>query len=86
MASIVGACQAGALRTHVMYRCSLNSSQLTAYMTFLLKSGLIERRKDEQASRYIYRTSEQGRRFLDQYERLSEILFPERDTSSQKRL
>jgi predicted transcriptional regulator len=55
-------------------------------MTFLLKSGLIERRKDEQASRYIYRTSEQGRRFLDQYERLSEILFPERDTSSQKRL
>jgi predicted transcriptional regulator len=76
MSSIAATCENGALKTHVMYRCNLNSSQIQTYMTYLLKSGLIEKKRDEHASRYIYRTTEQGKRFLLEYRKLSDILFP----------
>jgi predicted transcriptional regulator len=74
MSSIVAACENGALKTHIMYRSNLNSGQMRNYMAFLLKSGFIEKRRDEHASRYIYQTTEQGRRFLAQYNKLLEIL------------
>lgn len=33
---ILETCIAGALKTHIMYRCNLNSKQITQYVEFLI--------------------------------------------------
>ena len=37
-------CERGALKTHVMYKCNLNSKQLHQYMEFMLSRGLVSKK------------------------------------------
>ncbi|NIO38367.1 hypothetical protein GTO27_11805 [Candidatus Bathyarchaeota archaeon] len=51
-----------AKKTHIMYECDLNFSQLKRYLGFLRKRALIRRKKNNGVA--SYQTTENGRNFL----------------------
>lgn len=65
-------CANGTMKTHVMYKCNLNSKQVQDYLELLLKFELLER-SDSQKGRSTYKTTERGRRFIKAYTELFEI-------------
>jgi predicted transcriptional regulator len=64
-------CYSGTLKTHIMYKCNLNSKQVQEYLALLLRYELVE--KDSSDGRTVYRTTERGRRFTKSYAELLEI-------------
>jgi predicted transcriptional regulator len=67
-------CENGARKTHVMYRCKLNSKQINEYLDFLLDSGMLEKTQERPNSkRSIYKTSELGKKFITRYKQLAEL-------------
>jgi predicted transcriptional regulator len=61
-------CENGARKTHVMYRCNLNSKQINQYLQFLLDCGMLERNQEYPSSkRHIYKTSRLGQEFIGKY-------------------
>jgi len=67
-------CEHGALKTHVMYKCNLNSKQLQQYMNFMLGRKLISMREDEgDIKRTIYLTTDLGRKLMAAYHELADI-------------
>jgi predicted transcriptional regulator len=74
--SILLTCEDGALKTHVMYRCNLNSKQIKTYLGFLLARGLVEKRQDDQqSSRLSYVTTTRGKKYVAAYRTLLRILY-----------
>jgi len=74
---ILIACTNGALKTHVMYKCNLNSQQVHQYFDFLLSCKLLERKPQSPDSRrFIYKTTTLGRRYMDAYAQIAEIFKP----------
>jgi predicted transcriptional regulator len=68
---ILEICIDGEIKTHVMYRCNLNSKQTQDYVALLQKHQLLE--KSSVLKNDIYRTTEQGKRFVGAYGELAEI-------------
>jgi predicted transcriptional regulator len=67
-------CEGGALKTHVMYRCNLNSKQLQQYIDFMLNRKLVSTLEvEEYAKRTKYVTTERGRRLMAAYDELADI-------------
>lgn len=67
-------CENGARKTHVMYRCNLNSKQINEYLNFLLECGMLEKMQERPNSkRYIYKTSDLGKKFIGSYKQLAEL-------------
>ncbi|MDQ5841959.1 MAG: hypothetical protein M3286_00565 [Thermoproteota archaeon] len=67
-------CENGARKTHVMYRCNLNSKQINQYLEFLLDSGMLETIQERPNSkRYIYKTTELGKKFIAHYKQLAAL-------------
>ena len=67
-------CENGARKTHVMYKCNLNSKQINEYLNFLLECGMLEKIQERPNSkRYIYKTRELGTKFLSSYKQLAEL-------------
>jgi len=67
-------CERGALKTHVMYKCNLNSKQLQQYMNFMLSRKLVSTREDEgDIKRTIYMTTDLGRKLMAAYHELADI-------------
>lgn len=67
-------CEGGARKTHVMYRCNLNSKQISEYLNFLIDCGMLERVQERTNSkRYIFRTSELGNKFVGRYKQMAEL-------------
>ncbi len=79
--SILSACTEGALKTHVMFKCNLNSSQVQQYLAYLVDSGLVEKERKAYSSKTSYRTSERGRRYMRAYNEVLEMLSQREDTS-----
>jgi predicted transcriptional regulator len=65
-------CLNGTMKTHVMYKCNLNSKQVQDYLELLLKFALVER-SDSLKGRSTYKTTERGKRFIKAYAELFEI-------------
>jgi len=64
----------GTLKTHVMYKCNLNSKQVQQYLDFVVSRSLIEVMQDPQdPKRTIYKTADRGRKFMRSYNELAEI-------------
>ncbi|TLX67506.1 MAG: hypothetical protein E6L00_05220 [Thaumarchaeota archaeon] len=64
----------GALKTHIMYKCNLNSKQIDQYLQFLLDRQLLERKSESPDSkRHVYKTNEMGSRYITAYNQLAEI-------------
>jgi len=78
-------CTSGTMKTHVMYKCNLNSKQVQDYLELLLKFELIER-SDAQNGRNTYKTTERGKRFIKAYAELFEIFDLVNDRSLQPSL
>lgn len=72
--SILSVCLNGALRTHVMFRCNLNSKQLRFYMDSLLAKGLLEKERAPPSAKVQYRTTQRGRKYLETYSELTRML------------
>jgi len=71
---MLAVCENGALKTHVMYKCNLNSKQLQQYMNFMLSRKLISMRQDEGGTiRTIYATTDLGRKLTAAYHELADI-------------
>lgn len=71
---ILEICQRGALKTHIMYKCNLNSKQIAQYMRFLETRRLIDiYRETPSSKRPIFITSELGRKYMDAYKQLENI-------------
>jgi predicted transcriptional regulator len=66
-------CEGGALKTHVMYRCNLNSKQLQQYIDFMLNRKLVSTLEVEEDKRTKYVTTERGRRLMAAYDELADI-------------
>jgi predicted transcriptional regulator len=75
-------CMNGTMKTHVMYKCNLNSKQVQDYLELLLKFELLER-SDAQKGRNTYKTTERGKRFITTYAELFEIFDLVRDGNNQ---
>jgi predicted transcriptional regulator len=56
----------------IMYQASLSFSQLTTYLNFLLKSGLIQKLKMN--GKVLYKTTSKGNQYLKSYKELKHLL------------
>ena len=72
--SMLAACLNGALRTHIMFRCNLNSKQLQFYLESLLEKGLIEKSRDPPSSKVEYKTTARGMKYMETFNTLLEML------------
>src|SRR5579863_1664501 len=71
---ILAVSEHGALKTHVMYKCNLNSKQVQQYLDFVLNRGLARTEPDPQdPKRTFYITTDRGRKFMKAYDELAEI-------------
>lgn len=71
---ILTVCEHGALKTHVMYKCNLNSKQVQQYLDFVLNRGLAKTAPDAQdPKRTFYVTTERGKKFMKAYDELADI-------------
>ncbi len=67
-------CENGARKTHVMYRCNLNSKQINQYLEFLLDSEMLETIQERPSSkRHIYKTTDLGKKFIAHYKELASL-------------
>jgi predicted transcriptional regulator len=72
----------GITKSKIMYNVFLSYAQLQEYLSVLLEKGLIEKYQKEleekenekQRSSYYYRITDKGRRFLQIYRELSEMI------------
>jgi predicted transcriptional regulator len=69
---ILQVCENGTMKTHVMYKCNLNSKQVQDYLELLLKFGLLER-IDSEIRRSVYKTTQKGLKFIEAYAELLDI-------------
>ena len=79
--AILSVCTEGALKTHVMFKCNLNSSQVQQYLAYLVDRGLLEKERKAYSSKTSYLTSERGRRYMRAYNEVVEMLRDRKDTS-----
>jgi predicted transcriptional regulator len=67
-------CERGALKTHVMYKCNLNSKQLQQYMDFMLSRNLVAMSEEGgDVRRTVFVTTERGRKLMAAYSELADI-------------
>jgi predicted transcriptional regulator len=62
----------GVPKTKIMLEVGLSSAQLIAYLSFLVSHGLLETSKNSE--RLIYRTTAKGKRYLETYREIGDIL------------
>jgi predicted transcriptional regulator len=71
---ILEICEGGALKTHIMYKCNLNSKQIAQYLQFLQDHKLIDIiRKPTTSKRPSFITTEIGKKYIDAYKQLENI-------------
>jgi predicted transcriptional regulator len=71
---ILSMCENGARKTHVMYRCNLNTKQINEDLNFLLECEMLEKIQERPNSkRYIFKTAELGKKFIERYKQLAEL-------------
>jgi predicted transcriptional regulator len=67
---ILDAASVGTTKTRIMYKAFLSYAQLKEYLEMLTVNGLLE----YQASEEIYRTTAKGRKFLELYSSMGELV------------
>ena len=72
--SILEASKQGALKTHIMFKCNLNSRQVQIYVQFLVDKGLLVRERVAPSPKLEYKTSERGLRYIRAYETLLDLV------------
>ncbi len=70
---ILEICQNDSLKTHIMYRCNLNSKQISYYIQFLQDHRLLESTESSSSKRSIFHITESGRKYIMAYRQLESI-------------
>ncbi len=73
----------GALKTHIMFRCNLNTKQLHTYVDSLLEKGLLEKVRSPPSAKVEYRTTVKGRKYIETYNTLLQMLSSRASVESQ---
>jgi predicted transcriptional regulator len=60
--------------THILYKANMSWKVLTSYLSYLMKSGMIEKEDEEGGKRSTYRLTIKGRQILRLYQGLKESL------------
>lgn len=72
--SILKICKEGALRTHIMYKCNLNTMQTRKYLDLLEDQELVELMGEEAHRGAIYKTTERGMEYIKAFRHLEDTL------------
>jgi len=72
MAEILEIAKNGALKTPIMYRANLCSTQLDQYLSLLLEIGLLE--AVDRGERTLYKTTAQGLHYIQGHKKLTTLL------------
>jgi len=70
----------GSLKTQIMYRANLSFAQLNEYLSFLLKIKLLKVVTENE--RTIYKTTTKGTKYLQNYEKITDLLRKEEENSA----
>jgi predicted transcriptional regulator len=62
----------GVLKTQIMYRANLSFTQLTDYLSFLLKNELLMKVVSD--NKEVYKATSKGIEFLQRYREITELL------------
>lgn len=81
IALILDVATQGTNKTKIMYSAYLSSAQLKDYLTFLQASGLVRQERGGES----YKTTEKGRRYLQKYRELDEMIESEVSKVDQRR-
>lgn len=65
-------CINGTMKTHIMYKCNLNSKQVQEYLEIVLRFELV-RKVESESDRTVYLTTEKGRKLIEAYASLLDI-------------
>jgi predicted transcriptional regulator len=79
MAEILEVAREGTLKTQIMYRANLSFAQLNEYLSLLLELNLLE--AVETNEKMIYKTTERGLRYLQNYREIRELLKKEKENN-----
>jgi len=76
IASILREANNGSKKTRIMYRCNLSFRQMKVYLNLLVEKDLLDVVYFEEgnAKMEVFKTTDDGRSFLNVYDRLKEIL------------
>jgi len=69
---ILSICREPVQKTRVLYGCNLSYDQLSRYLKYLIARGLL--RLVERDGKKLLQVTEKGRKFLEGYESLSNIV------------
>ena len=61
-----------AKKTSILYKCNLSFSQLQKYLDFIISRNLLTNLKND--GKITYMITEKGNKFLEEYERLNNLL------------
>lgn len=73
VAGILEAAYDETTKTKIMYKAFLSYSQLKEYLSVLVENGLLDFNEAE----LRYKTSSKGRRFLETYQQMGEMVSPD---------
>lgn len=76
MAEILGIARSGTLKTQIMNRAGLGSTQLDGYLSFLQEAKLL---RVDTKGRITYSTTPKGVRYLETYSKLIECIHSTND-------
>jgi predicted transcriptional regulator len=72
--TILETCTHGELKTHIMYKCNLNSKQIAQYLQLLQNHKMIDAIREPAASkRPLFITTEMGKKYFAAYKKLEDI-------------
>ncbi len=77
IAEIMDITKTGALKTQIMYKANLSSSQLNRYLKFLTANDLLV--KTASNGKEVFRATSKGKDFLATYEKIMDLLCGEPD-------
>ncbi len=65
----------GKIKTHIMYKAKLSYAQLNEYLPLLIQKGFLENTsiKQKRALKRVYKTTEKGLRFLENFESIKKL-------------
>jgi predicted transcriptional regulator len=82
MAEILTLAKDGALKTQIMYRANLSFAQLNEYLKLLTELKLLEIINANEKT--IYKTTEKGIQYLQNYKEMVELLQSEKNKNNPK--
>lgn len=80
---VLSTCLKPSRKTSILFKCNMSFDQLQKYLQFLASRGMIEHINN--GGKNLYQVTEHGRKFLEEYVRLEEMVSP-KDGRNRRRI